>query len=245
MNPSAPMPPPSPQAPPPAPSAASLRCAEGNRYIDRLTSAQQNQLFAWLSGTASIARIAQCCALPAPDGFGRPVSPTTLVRIRARIRAGRFTETLQEWDAQIEETEGGDAASLQRSQTIIITLLHKAALDLSQTDPNSPAFPKLVDAITKILHLDFRRQDLGVRQAWLEHARHDRARVPATGSTRHHTVDLNILPLAPHASGGTHLPPGAVNRAPAAHLGLSAPPQDSPSLAPSTPPPSPPVQPVG
>ncbi len=180
---------PAPATPPPSPAA--LQRVEGRRYLDLLTPAQQSQLFGWLSGPSGIPHIARTCALPPPEGFGHPVGLTTLVRLRAHVRAGRFNETLQIWNAQFEETEPVDPAALQRSQTLIITLLHKAALDLSQTEPSSPAFPTLVEAITKILNLDFRRQALGLQQARLDHAR---LQATAPAAPRRHQVDLNILP---------------------------------------------------
>lgn len=81
----------------------------------------------------------------------------------------------------------------------------------------APAFPKLVDAITKILDLDFRRQALGVQQARLDQARLQAA--TSITSARRHQVDLNILsparPAEPRVEPAPAAEPARLNPPPA------------------------------
>jgi len=198
-------------AAPPAPvapsteSLADLRRTHSRRYLDQLDPASQTKLLAWLGTDVAIARIAEWCAEPPPRGFGRPVGHTTLFRLRATARAHQLTHRLAEFSDVVEDTSvDASPAALQRSQAVILAILHKTALDLSQTDPASPNFPKLLDVIAKILHLDFRRQSLELQQARFHQSAH----------TRHHKVDLNILPIAGRLA-ATAEPP-VVSTAPAA-----------------------------
>jgi hypothetical protein len=155
--------------------------SKAKSLLSRLDPRQSMQLVDWLT-KHSVSDVLGMVAAPPPEGFGIHTHYTTLRRFKSQLHAGLLSDDLQNmFDMCHDVAEENPSLDLPNVQSILSAMLHERAFTLLRNSADTSEINKLIDAISKISSLEFKRQKLA--------REHQQSLAP-----KHHRVDLNIVP---------------------------------------------------
>lgn len=166
------------------------RKQRADSFYRSLKPDQQTQLLRWLNEDQPLGTIVDKVSAPPPQGFGVKVHVTSLRRLRSfwrgmdeALRTEEILDTVQDMDRHC------DLSQQPRIQQAISQMLHEKAFELARTHPGSEVLGEVLSSITKLAALDHKREKLLLdRQKLLRSFTNE--------NTKHHRVDLNIIPPA-------------------------------------------------
>jgi hypothetical protein len=148
--------------------------------LSQLSCDQLALLFTWME-KHPLTTVLEMIAAPPPKGFGIKTHHNTLRRLKSSRTAGDICFDIESLiDTCHDVVEQNPSMELPKVQSVLSAMLHDRVFKMLQVSADPTQINRVIDAISKLSALDFKRQQ----------SIHDQK--PA--ATKHHRVDLNIMP---------------------------------------------------
>jgi hypothetical protein len=169
--------------------------------LSQLSCDQLALLFSWID-KHPLTTVLEMIAAPPPKGFGIKTHHNTLRRLKSSRTAGDICFDIEALiDTCHDVVEQNPSMELPKVQSVLSAMLHDRVFKMLQVSADPTQINRVIDAISKLSALDFKRQQ----------TIHDQK--PA--ATKHHRVDLNIMsPSIPPTSAATEHSAGSVTAHP-------------------------------